>query len=97
MGRESDRRSDLMVSWPAMPRSPGHIFYDRLQEVLIAGGFDLFAQTACQPYSRRRWVPRRCRPGTCVARFKYLFSLREAHKRGSGTITGEGHPGFENP
>jgi len=26
------------------------VFYDRLQEVLIAGGFDLFVETACQPY-----------------------------------------------
>ena len=28
----------------------GHVFYDRLQEVLIAGGFDRFVETACQPY-----------------------------------------------
>jgi transposase len=33
-----------------MPRSPGHVFYDRLQEVLIANGFDGFVETACQPY-----------------------------------------------
>ena len=50
MGRESDRQSDLIVTWAEMPRSPGHVFYDRLQEVLIAGGFDGFVETACQPY-----------------------------------------------
>ena len=50
MGREGDRQSDLIVSWSEMPRSPGHVFYDRLQEVLIAGGFDGFVETACQPY-----------------------------------------------
>src|SRR3954469_1980453 len=50
MGRESDRQSDLMVTWAEMPRSPGHLFYDRLQAVLIAGGFDGFVETACQPY-----------------------------------------------
>ena len=50
MGREGNRQDDLMVSWAEMPRSPGHVFYDRLQEVLIAGGFDLFVETACQPY-----------------------------------------------
>jgi transposase len=33
-----------------MPRSPGHVFYDRLQAVLMAGGFDGFVETACQPY-----------------------------------------------
>ena len=26
------------------PRSPGHVFYDRLQSVLIEGGFDSFAE-----------------------------------------------------
>src|SRR4249920_1153447 len=50
MGREGDRQGDLIVTWAEMPRSPGHVFYDRLQEVLIAGGFDRFVETACQPY-----------------------------------------------
>ena len=50
MGRESDRQGDLVVTWDEMPRSPGHVFYDRLQEVLIAAGFDRFVETACQPY-----------------------------------------------
>ena len=50
MGRASDRQGDLIVTWDEMPRSPGHVFYDRLQEVLIAGGFDGFVETACQPY-----------------------------------------------
>src|SRR5881394_3923983 len=50
MGRQGDRQGDLMVTWAEMPRSPGHVFYDRLQEVLIAGGFDGFVETACQPY-----------------------------------------------
>jgi transposase len=50
MGREGDRQGDLIVTWSEMPRSPGHAFYDRLQEVLIAGGFDGFVETACQPY-----------------------------------------------
>jgi transposase len=50
MGRESDRQGDLMLTWAELPRSPGHVFYDRLQEVLLAGGFDLFVETVCQPY-----------------------------------------------
>lgn len=45
MGREGD----LIVTWAEMPRSPGHAFYDRLQDVLIAGGFDRFVEAACQP------------------------------------------------
>src|SRR5215469_5011540 len=50
MGRERDRQGDLIVTWAEMPNSPGHVFYDRLQEVLIAGGFDVFVETACQAY-----------------------------------------------
>ncbi len=50
MGREGDRQGDLIVIWAEMPRSPGHVFYDRLQEVLIAAGFDIFVETACKPY-----------------------------------------------
>src|SRR5215471_21841049 len=50
MGREGDRQGDLIVTWSEMPRSPGHVFYDRLQKVLISGGFDAFVETACQPY-----------------------------------------------
>jgi hypothetical protein len=59
MGREGDRRGDLIVTWAEMARSPGHVFYDRLQEVLIAAGFDGFVETACQPITRRRWEHRR--------------------------------------
>ncbi len=40
MGQQKDRQGDLMVSWSEMPRSPGHVFYDRLQSVLIEGGLD---------------------------------------------------------
>lgn len=50
LGRQSDRQGELMVTWQEMPRSPGHIFYDRLQAVLIEAGFDAFAETACKPY-----------------------------------------------
>ena len=50
LGRQGDRQGDLMVTWREMPRSPGHVFYDRLQTVLIEAGFDAFAETVCEPY-----------------------------------------------
>ena len=46
MGQQKDRQGDLMVGWAEMPRSPGHVFYDRLQSVLIEGGFDAFAEAS---------------------------------------------------
>ena len=54
MGRQKDGQGDLMVSWSEMPRSPGHVFYDRLQLVLIEGGFDAFAEASCRPYYAAR-------------------------------------------
>jgi transposase len=50
MGRQHDRQDPLMVGWQELPRSPGHAFYDRLQEVLVTGGFDAFAEKTCNPY-----------------------------------------------
>jgi len=50
MGRQTERQGDLMVTWSDLPRSPGHVFYDRLQQVLVDAGFDRFVETACKPY-----------------------------------------------
>src|SRR6202140_5675783 len=65
MGREGDRQGDLIVTWAEMPSSPGHVFYDRLQEVLIAGGFDLFVETTCKPY----YAPRMGAPSVPPGRY----------------------------
>ena len=54
MGQQQDRQGDLMVGWAEMPRSPGHVFYDCLQSVLIEGGFDGFAEASCKPYYAAR-------------------------------------------
>jgi hypothetical protein len=61
-----------MVSWAEMPRSPGHVFYDRLQDVLIAGGFDLFVETACQPY----YAPKMGGPSATASAANDLVSRR---------------------
>ena len=50
MGRQEDRQGDLMLTWSEMPRSPGHVFYDRLQQVLVDAGFDHFVEDACKAY-----------------------------------------------
>src|ERR1044072_1402834 len=50
MGRQADRQGDRMVMWSEMPRSPGHVFYDRLQEVLLGAGFDGFVEEACRAF-----------------------------------------------
>ena len=50
LGRQADRQSDLLLSWDELPRSAGHPFYDRLQEVLLTADFDWFVENLCAPY-----------------------------------------------
>ena len=90
MGRERDRQGDLIVTWAEMPRSPGHVFYDRLQKVLITGGFDGSVQTACQPYHDPAGVepgsllfsePRLREAGPLLSPFFYVGSVSSNLRR----------------
>ena len=49
MGRQEERQGDLMMAWDEVPRSPGHVFYDELQKLLVEAGFDSFAEETCRP------------------------------------------------
>src|ERR671921_750649 len=58
LGRQRDRQAEMLVAWSEMPRSPGHVFYDRLQVELVAAGFDGFVEGQCAPcYAARRGRP----------------------------------------
>jgi transposase len=58
MGRQHARQGQMMVLWDELPRSPGHVFYDRLQAELAAAGFDSFVEHECQPcYARTIGAP----------------------------------------
>ncbi len=50
MGRQEQRQGDLMMAWDELPRSPGHVFYDALQKLLVEAGFDVFVEQICKPY-----------------------------------------------
>jgi transposase len=65
MRREGDVQGDLVVTWAEMPRSPGHAFYDRLQDVLTEAGFDAFVETICRPY----YAPRMGAPSLPPGRY----------------------------
>jgi transposase len=54
LGRQRDRQAELLVAWSEMPRSPGHVLYDRLQVELVAAGFGGFAEGQCAPYCAAR-------------------------------------------
>jgi transposase len=50
LGRQTGRQGEMILTWDELPKSPGHVFYDRLQAVLREAGFDAFAEDLCRPY-----------------------------------------------
>src|SRR3954465_1131751 len=81
LGRQGERQTDLVVGWAELPRSPGHVFYDRLQAVLTQAGFDGFAEEQCAPYyasgrGRPSLPPGRYSPVHLVGYFEGIDSER---------------------
>ena len=56
--RDSDQQPDLFIPHDRLPRSPGHVFYRRLNELLAEGGFDRWIERLCEP----RYGPGQGRP-----------------------------------
>jgi hypothetical protein len=52
MGRRQDRerQEDLWVAHRELARAPGHTFYERLNAVLGAEGFDMFVEDLCAKF-----------------------------------------------
>jgi hypothetical protein len=80
LGRQRERQAATLVSWAEIPRSPGHVFYDKLQAVLIAADFDAFVETQCA----KNYAPRRGRPSLPPGRYFRLRGAVTAELRSSG-------------
>src|SRR3970282_621905 len=51
MGRqESEQQPEFWVPTAALPQSPGHPFYEQLNQVLAAAGFDRFCEAGCRQF-----------------------------------------------
>ena len=50
LGKQGDRNGKMFVAWDKIPKSPGHVFYDRLQGMLAKAGFDRFVEELCVPF-----------------------------------------------
>jgi transposase len=48
--REAEQQQDLFVTHDKLPRSPGHVFYRKLNRLLAEGGFDRWIEGRCEPY-----------------------------------------------
>lgn len=50
LGRQGDQQGKMYLAWDEIPRSRGHAFYDRLQQILRKSGFDAFAEKLARPF-----------------------------------------------
>jgi transposase len=60
----------MWMSTVTMPRSPGHVFYEKLNAVLAAGGFDPYVEEVCAPHYADRHGRPSIEPGVY---FRMLF------------------------
>src|SRR5205807_9458662 len=50
LGRRKQERQEMWVATTDLPKSPGHPFYRRLNELLAEAGFDRWIEERCQSY-----------------------------------------------
>ena len=56
-GRKKRRQESLWVATEELPRTKKHVFYDRVNRILEADGFDRFAESVCEKFYARRGRP----------------------------------------
>ena len=57
--RKSEQQDELFIMADRMPRSPGHVFYRKVNRLLADGGFDRWVEDLCEPF----YADGRGRPG----------------------------------
>jgi transposase len=50
LGRRRKEQQEMWVATTDLPKSPGHVFYEKLNRVLAEAGFDEFVEKLCEPY-----------------------------------------------
>jgi transposase len=48
--RNEERQGEFWVATQHLPTSPGHVFYEKLNELLAEGGFDEWIEELCSPF-----------------------------------------------
>jgi transposase len=70
MKRRQEEQRSMWVATPQLPKSPGHVFYEKLNRVLDRGGFDRFVEDLCEPHYAGGQGRQSIRPGVY---FRMLF------------------------
>ena len=50
LGKRKDEQQEMWVATTSLPKSPGHVFYQKLNGVLAEAEFDRMAENLCRPY-----------------------------------------------
>jgi transposase len=50
LGKRKDEQQEMWVATTDLPKSPGHVFYRKLNQVLAEAEFDRMVERICQPY-----------------------------------------------
>jgi transposase len=48
--RQTHRQAEMWIATTDLAQAPGHVFYDKLNELLAAADFDPFAEALCRPH-----------------------------------------------
>jgi transposase len=53
LGKRKDEQQEMWVATTSLPKSEGHVFYRKLNEVFAEAGFDRWVEELCRPYYDR--------------------------------------------
>ncbi len=53
MGKRSDEQQEMWVATMSLPKSQGHVFYRKLNQLLAEAGFDRWVEELSRPYYHR--------------------------------------------
>ena len=51
-----ERQQEMWIASAVLPKSQGHVFYRKLNQLLAEAGFDRFVEELCQTYYFGRWA-----------------------------------------
>jgi transposase len=54
LGKRRDEQQEMWVATTSLPKSQGHVFYRKLNEVFAEAGFDGWVEDLCRPYYHDR-------------------------------------------
>ena len=92
MGRRKDTQGDFWIATQDLPTSPGHPFYERLNELLDEAGFDRFCESCCGKFYAVKMGRPSVLPGTyfrmlMIGYFEKLDSERQIDWRCSDSLS----------